>query len=242
MNALQNIETELAHSLDKLDYRRLRSLGLKDRAQLRKFVADNKWDVPPVHLKFWVDDYGASIQLINIISETGIVTVLQKNSDEIRSLLSLGTLPAIDSYVVSRDKIEDLIKFAKDCDRFKRLDPAALLHKAPSEDQVADILIVNRYDPGGWEDRPRVDEKVGARRLRIRALIAKAVMGGALTVTNLSLGILTFLSVIPSIAGEELSTKSGLVTSTFTGLTCLFDAIEKISSVHQEEKRREEKR
>jgi hypothetical protein len=61
--------------------------------------------------------------------------------------------------------------------------------------------------------------------------------GGALGVTNVSPGILTFPSVIHSIAGDAISTESGVVMATFTGLACLFDAIEKISSVLQEEKR-----
>lgn len=71
---------------------------------------------------------------------------------------------------------------------------------------------------------------MGLKRLQVGALIGKAATGGALAVSNLSLGVLGGLSVVPGIALTNIPIAAGLVTSTYTGLAAAFDAVEKIAS------------
>jgi hypothetical protein len=59
----------------------------------------------------------------------------------------------------------------------------------------------------------------------------KQPYGGALSVGNLSLGVLGGLSILPAIQPTNVPIAVGIVGSAYTGLAAAFDAVEKIGAV-----------
>jgi hypothetical protein len=213
--------------LDHLDYRRLRRLGV----QLRNIPSlRDDWDIPPSSLQGWVESYAATIESVQLSKSSGLLAVLAEASDEIRQVLSIETLPALDSQIVDPKKLEELIDRAKANDRFADFDFEHFMASAPSKEEVAQALVVQINVSTTWSERPKVDQHTGLRRLQVGALIGKAATGGALAVANLSLGVLGGLSVVPGIALTNIPIAAGIVTSTYTGLAAAFDAVEKIAS------------
>lgn len=213
--------------LDHLDYRRLRRLG----AQLRDIPGPrDDWDIPPSSLQGWVESYAATIESVQLSESSGLLRVLAEASDEIRQVLSIEALPALDAQIIDPKELEELIERAKAKDRFKDFDFEHFMASAPSKVEVARALVVQINVSTSWSERPKVDQPTGLRRLQVGALIGKAATGGALAVANLSLGVLGGLSVIPGIALTNIPIAVGLVTSTYTGLAAAFDAVEKIAN------------
>jgi len=213
--------------LDHLDYQRLRRLGV----QLRDIPRPrDDWDVPPSSLQGWVESYAATVESVQISESSGVLALLAGASDEIRQVLSIETLPALDAQIVDPKELEELIDRAKAKDRFKHLDFEKFISSAPSKEEVARALVVQINVSTPWAERPKVDKPAGLKRLQVGTLIGKAATGGALAVANLSLGVLGGLSVVPSIALTSIPIAAGLVTSTYTGLAAAFDAVEKIAS------------
>jgi hypothetical protein len=213
--------------LDHVDYRRLRRLGV----QLRDIPSPrDDWDIPPSSLQGWVESYAATIESVQISESSGLLALLAETSDEIRQVLSIEALPALDAQIVEPKELEELIERAKAKDRFKDFDFEHFMSSAPSKEEVARALVVQINVSTSWRERPKVDKPAGFKRLQVGALIGKAATGGALAVANLSLGVLGGLSVVPGIALTSIPIAAGLVTSTYTGLAAAFDAVEKIAS------------
>lgn len=213
--------------LDHLDYGRLRRLGV----QLRNIPAPrDDWDIPPSSLQGWVDSYAAAIESVHITQSSGLLPLLKDSSDEIRKVLSLETLPALDAQIVEKKNLEELIEHAKAEDRFKDFDFERFSSFAPSNEEVARAIVVQINISTPYQERPKVDRSTGLKRLQVGALIGKAATGGALAVANLSLGVLGGLSVVPAVSLASIPIAAGIVTSTYTGLAAAFDAVEKIAS------------
>lgn len=216
--------------LDHVDYRRLRRLGV----QLRNIPSpSDDWDIPPSSLQGWIESYAATIESVQISGESGLFTLLKETSDDIRNVLSIQSLPALDAEIVGQKKLEELIDNAKAKDWYKDADFEKFISSAPSKEDLARILVVQLNVSTSWQERPKVDKSTGLKRLQVGALIGKAATGGALAVANLSLGVLGGLSVVPGIALTNIPIAAGLVTSTYTGLTAAFDAVEKIATALQ---------
>lgn len=214
--------------LDRLDYSRLRRLGV----QLRDIPSPQEdWDFPPSSLQGWVESYSATIEAIQIAQQSGLLPLMKTSSDEIRGLLSLEMIPALDAQIVGKEKIEELIKDAKESDRFKDFDYERFSSQAPSKEEIARVVVVQLDVSLSWNERPKVDKGTGLKRLQIGALIGKAAIGGALAVGNLSLGVLGGMSVLPAIALTNVPIAAGLIGSAYTGLSAAFDAVEKIATV-----------
>lgn len=234
MNDLENLDFHVGPRLqaydgilDHLDYRKLRRLGV----QLRDIPSPQEdWDIPPSTLQGWVESYAATIESVQISESSGLLTLLTEASDEIRQLLALETLPALDAQVVERKQLEELIARAKERDWFKDFDFEHFMVSAPTKEEVAKALVVQINVSTSWPERPKVEKPAGLKRLQVGALIGKAAIGGALAVANLSLGVLGGLSVVPGITSTNIPIAAGLVTSTYTGLAAAFDAVEKIAS------------
>ncbi len=213
--------------LDRLDYGRLRRLGVVLRNIPRP---GEDWDIPPSSLRGWVASYGATIDTVAMAQRSGVLPLLKEVSDEIRAVASVEALPALDEQLVERKTLDELVEYAKAEDRFKRFDFERFSSSAPSREELARALVVEINVSTSWQDRPKVDKGTGLRRLQLGALIGKAATGGALAVANLSLGVLGGLSGVPSIALTSIPIAAGLVTSAYTGLAAAFDAVEKIST------------
>ena len=213
--------------LDRLDYGRLRRLGVVLRNIPRP---GEDWDLPPSSLQGWVASYGATIESVRIAQRSGLLTLLKDSSDEIREHASVEALPAIDVQIVDRKTLAELVEYAKVDDRFKTFDFDRFSSSAPSEEDLARALVVEINASTSYQERPKVDKGTGLRRLQVGALIGKAATGGALAVANLSLGVLGGLSVVPSVALTSIPIAAGLVTSAYTGLAAAFDAVEKIAT------------
>ena len=134
---------------------------------------------------------------------------------------------------MGQERLKELIEQAKAKDRFKDLDFERFIASAPSQQELARILVVDLHASVPWQQRTKVKETVGHKRLQIGALIGKAATGGALAVANISLGVLGGLSVIPSVALTNIPIVGGLLTSAYTGLSAAFDAVEKIATTLQ---------
>jgi len=156
---------------------------------------------------------------------------MKNSSEEIRGLLSLEMIPALDAHIVAKEKIEELIADAKRPDRIKDFDYERFSSQAPSEEEIAQVVVVQLNACLSWNERPKIDKGTGLKRLQIGALIGKAAVGGALAVGNLSLGVLGGMSVLPAIALTNVPIAAGLIGSAYTGLSAAFDAVEKIATV-----------
>jgi len=213
--------------LDRLDYGRLRRLGV----QLRNIPSPgDDWDIPPSSLQGWVASYVATIESVQIAHTSGLLTLLKESSAEIRALLSVETLPVIDAQIVETKKLHELVEHAKAEDRVRTVGFEQFASFAPSQEHLAHALVVQINVLTSYQDRPKVDKSVGLRRLQVGALIGKAATGGALAVANLSLGVLGGLSVVPSVALTSIPIAAGLVTSAYTGFAAVFGAVEKIAT------------
>jgi hypothetical protein len=211
--------------LDRLDYHRLRRLGV----QLRNIPSpSDDWDLPPSSLQGWIASFEASTESLRVASESGLLRVLQSHADEIRAALSREMIPALDQEIVDSKTLDDLIALAKQHDRLKDFDVEDFHAKLPSSGELARILVVLLGTSVTWNERPKVDAPTGRRRLKVGALIGQVALGGALAVTNLSLGA---FGVITSIPGMVISIPLtlGLVGSTYTGFNGLLSAIDKLA-------------
>lgn len=220
--------------LDKLDYNRLRHLGvtLRNIPRVRK---DHDWDLPPAVLQGWIKSYSATLDTIRMAEEAGLTSVLQENSAEIRALLSPEVIPLLDRYVISKEdfekELEELISLAKASDAVR----LSLPHYVTSDEELAHILVVDLYSSVQFRDRPIVDKKVGMKRLQIGALIGKVAVGGALTVANLSIGALAgVVTALPTLSLGSVAAALGIATSCYTGLVAASDAVEKIAGAIRE--------
>ena len=105
--------------LDRLDYGRLSRLGV----QLRDIPSPrDNWDIPPSSLQGWVESYAATVESVQLSESIGLLTVLAEASDEIRQVLSIETLLALDAQIVEPKELKELIDRAKAKDRFKHFD------------------------------------------------------------------------------------------------------------------------
>jgi hypothetical protein len=221
--------------LDKLDYHRLRQLGVKLR-NIPTVREDQDWDFPPASLQGWIKSCSAAVQAVQIASESGLLSIIDKRWEEIRVLLSPAIIPSFDAYLIGaeniergKERIEQMIDHAKQYTGFPNFDFQKFSSNAASNEAIARVLIVTLDEAVRWDERPRVDQNVGAKRLQIGALIGKAAAGGALVVTNLSVGALAALSILPAFGGN-VPFALGIVGSACTGLATACDAVEKIAS------------
>ena len=199
--------------------------------QLRNIPSPrDDWDIPPSSLQGWVESYAATIESVQISEASGLLTLLTDASDEIRQLLALEALPALDAQVVDQKHLEELIDRAKEKDWFKDFDFERFMASTPTKEEVARALVVQINVSTSWPERPKVEKPAGLKRLQVGALIGKAATGGALAVANLSLGVVGGLSIVPGITLTNIPIAAGLVTSTYTGLAAAFYAVEKIAS------------
>jgi hypothetical protein len=213
--------------LDNLDYARLRRLGVLLRLIPKP---GESWDIPPSSLVGWIESYGATIECIQIAQRSGVLPLLRDCSDEIRRLLSFETIPALDAHLIGEKEVEELIAHAQQEDHFKEFDFERFMSSAPTNEDIARVIVVNLNYPGPYQAEPKVEKHVGLRRLQVGALIGKAATGGALAVGNLALGVLGGLSVLPAVSPTEIPIAAGIVTSVYTGLAAAFDAVEKIGA------------
>ena len=190
--------------LDKIDYNEIRGLG----NQLRNIphVSDD-WDLPPANL----------------------LELLQEHDEEIREALSPEIIPEADAELVGKDTIYEMIESARKSDRVKSFDPERFQADTPSEDELARALVVQIDLHLSWQERPKVNEETGKSRLKIGAIVGQGVLGGALAGVNLSLGVLG--NYIPHIAAMvgQVPTTVGIAASTYTGLSKVFEAVEKLA-------------
>jgi len=240
MNDLERLHLEIAHLLegpggilDKLNYNRLRRLGQILHLKWNYTGLSSKdfpaWDFPPVDLQGWIKSYAATIETVQIAEESGLLSVIKPKSREIRELLSPEMIPLLDTYIVPKERIEEMIAHAKGYNKFDDFGFDAFTRNAVSEKDIARVVVVNLDTPGNFPDRPKVDKTVGDKRLQIGALIGKAATGGALAVANFSIGALAF-STLPAIVGN-VHTALAVVGSVYTGLAGACDAVEKIAAV-----------
>lgn len=212
--------------LDRLDYRRIRQLGVR----LRNIPApSDDWDLPSSSLQGWVGSYDASLEIVRIMAEAGLERLLRSHSSEIREALSVEILPCIDAAIAGRPALDMLVKRAKDEDLVRRVDFTNRAAEAPSREALAEYLVVQLDVGVTWPERPKVDERVGMRRLKLGALIGQMALGGALAAANVSLGVVAgVLSSIPAIVGN-VPIAAGMIGSTYTGLNGLFSALDKVA-------------
>lgn len=212
--------------LDRLDYTRLRRLGV----QLRDIPKPREeWDLPPSSLQGWIQSYAATIETVHHAQSVGLLPLIKKNSEQIRDILSFETVPSLDADLVGEEVLAALIEDAKKENRFKELDIELFLSKTPTREELAQALRVQLDVTIRFDERPKVEERVGLKRLQIGALIGKVATGGALAVGNISLGVLGGLSFLQAVSPTNVQTAVGLVTSAYTGFSAAFDAIEKIA-------------
>jgi len=217
--------------LDKLDYNRLRRLGttLRNIPNVRE---DTDWDFPPSSLQGWVASYDAAVQVVQIAAQSGIMSVLQAKSEEIKAILSPEIIPSLDAHILRRERIEDMIADAKALKVIRDFDLEKFYSIAVSREAIARAIVVSLDETVAYDLRPKVDANVGMKRLQVGALIGKAAAGGALAVANLALGVLAGLSHMPAIVGS-VSIAVGIVGSAYTGLSATCDAVEKIAATIQ---------
>jgi len=212
--------------LDRIDYNEVRRLG--NRLRDIPGVPDD-WDVAPSTLEGWVTSYGASKRVVGITRESGLLELLKENDEEIRRALSPEIMPLADAAFVGKDTAYEMIESAKKSDRVKSFDFEQFQRSAPSEDDLARALVVQVDLHLSWDERPKVEEGTGKRRLRIGAILAQGVLGGALAGVNLSLGALAnYIPHLSAMVGQ-VSTSVGIAASTYTGLSKVFEAIEKLA-------------
>ena len=80
-----------------------------------------------------------------------------------------------------------------------------------------------------WDDRPRVDETIGLRRLKVGAAIGQVALGGALAVANIGLGAFGLLTSIVGLTGNQVPLTVALVGSTYTGFNGLLSGLDKVA-------------
>jgi len=234
MNALEHLDFHVGPRLqayggilDNLDYTRLRRLGVL----LRLIPTPGEdWRIPASSLLGWIDSYSATIESIAICQRSGILQLLIDSSDEIRQLLSTETIPALDAQLIGKKELDLLIAHAQGEERFKTFNFERFMSDAPTNNDIAQVIVVQLNYPTPYQPEPKIERSVGLKRLQIGSLIGKAATGGALAVGNISLGVLGGLSILPSVALTEIPIAAGLVTSAYTGLAAAFDAIEKIGA------------
>jgi len=215
-------------TLDRLDYGRLRALGV----QLRDIPNPREdWDLPPSSLQGWVASYEASKNAISVAAEHGLMDILKENSDEIQTALSLDLLPQIDTAIADPETLGKLIAQARVSPKIKNFDAESFSKMAPSEREVAEHIRVELHVSIPWAERPKVDKGTGSRRLKIGALIGKAALGSALAVTNLCLGAFGAITSLPTAANAPtmIPLITGLITSAYTGFSASMDAFDKLS-------------
>jgi hypothetical protein len=212
--------------LDKIDYNEIRGLG----NQLRNIphVSDD-WDLPPASLADWVTSYRASKRVVVVAWESGLLKLLQEHDEEIREALSPEIIPQADAELAGKDTLYEMIESAKKSDLVKSFDPERFQADAPSQDELARALVVQIDLHLSWQERPKVNEETGKSRLKIGAIVGQGVLGGALAGVNLSLGVLG--NYIPHIAAMvgQVPTTVGIAASTYTGLSKVFEAVEKLA-------------
>jgi hypothetical protein len=221
--------------LDKLDYNRLRQLAVRLR-NIPAVREDQDWDFPPANLQGWIKSYSAAVQAVRIASESGLLSIIGEKWEGTRVLLSPAIIPSFDAYVIGqeniecgKERVEQMIHHAKEYTGFTNFDFEKFSSNTASSEAIARVLVVTLGASVRWDERPKVDKNIGVKRLQIGALIGKAAAGGALVVTNLSVGALAALSVLPALGGN-VPFALGIVGSACTGLATACDAIEKIAS------------
>ena len=216
---------DLGGILDRIDYRRVRRLG----SRLRNIPSPSgDWDVPPASLQGWIASYRASLDCLDIAAESGLQRLLQSQADEILSVLSRDILPAIEETVVDIKTLDELIMSAKDHDRIKGLSFESLQSRLPSDAALARALVVQLDGSMRWDDRPRVDETTGVRRLKLGSAIGQVALGAALAATNIGLGAFGLLTSIVGLAGTQVQLTVALVGSTYTGFNGLLSGLDKV--------------
>jgi hypothetical protein len=215
--------------LDKLDYSRLRRLGMLLR-NIPHIHEDQDWDFPPASLQGWIASYSATVEAVQMATRSGMIPIIGPKSDKIRALLLPAIIPSLDAYIVPREGSEEMIALAKEYRGFENFDFEKFSSNAGSREEIARAVVVMLDESVPYRDCPKVDEKVGFKRLQIGALIGKAATGGALAVANFSLGVLAGLSVLPTLVGS-VPIAVGIIGSAYTGLAAACDAVEKIGAV-----------
>lgn len=174
--------------------------------------------------------YQASKGVVSIASECGLLELLQEHDEEIRRVLSPEVMPNGDAELAGKDVIYEMMESAKKSDRIYTFDPARFQASAPSAEKLARALVVQLDLHLSWSERPKVDKGTGKNRLKIGAILGQGVFGGALAGVNLSLGVLgNYIPHIPAMVGQ-VSTSLGIAASTYTGLTKVFEAVEKLAA------------
>jgi hypothetical protein len=215
--------------LDKLDYSRLRRLGVRLR-NIPEIHENQDWDFPPSSLQGWIESYTSAVEAVAIAERSGLNSILRAHSAEIRALLSPAIIPSIDTHIVPKEHVEEMIEHAKEYKGFENFDFENFSSNATSREEIAHAIVVQLDESVSWSARPQVDDHVGAKRLRIGALIGKAAAGGALAVGNLALGAVAGLTVLPAIVGH-VPLALGIIGSAYTGTAGVLDAVEKIGAV-----------
>jgi hypothetical protein len=154
---------------------------------------------------------------------------LQSHTDEIRSALSRDILPAIEETIADAKTLDDLITLARDHDRMKELSFESLQSGLPSDAALARALVVQLDGNMSWDDRPRVDETIGLRRLKVGAAIGQVALGGALAVANIGLGAFGLLTSIVGLSCGQVPLTVALVGSTYTGFNGLLSGLDKVA-------------
>ncbi|MFZ0694090.1 MAG: hypothetical protein WAN51_08060 [Alphaproteobacteria bacterium] len=227
LNAQLRIELEAA--LDAVDYRRLRNLARTIRAGHRAPDIRN-WDVPSSHLQQVIGAVSASRQLLDELAEAQILQVLTKNSEAIRSVLCRAVLAALDGRAIEAEWLSVLLWIGM---RENHLGPMTVeggeLYRI-SEIHLAEALVVAFGESVPWQERPRIDYKIAARRVKLLAIAGQITAGGLLTIANLGLGIAgTLAGVIPALLGGVVPVYAGMAASAYTGANGTFGGLKDLS-------------
>ncbi len=222
----------LTRALDKLNYGRLQFLGrrFRDTQDLDEQVGVlDDYDVDL--LRYEIDllrylplreDY---IQLLDVLSDAGVLEVIVEKGDEIRDLVSPASLPAIDAELVDPGRLIDIMGFAR---------KANLVSSTRGGRQYVEQITTERVIAAIRQPAETVQgqkKKRLPKYLRLIGASGKIALGGSMAVTNVALGTLIgVVSALPTLGFGTVATPLGLAISTFTGLNWACDGLKDLAS------------
>jgi hypothetical protein len=214
----------LTRALDKLNYGRLRYLGNRFRD------ADNmpESEHPNDDLLRYLPLRQDYIQLLDELSDAGVLEVIVEKGDEIRDLVSPATMPAIDAEVVHPMRLRGIMENA----RKTNLVSLTRGGRQYVEQITSERVIAAIRQPAETVDRQK---KRLPKYLRLIGASGKIVVGSSLTVANVSLGVMAgVVGALPTLGLGTVAAAVGIATSTYTGLNSACDALKDLASALDE--------
>jgi hypothetical protein len=225
-------------SFSKIDYNRVRRIASRFRTQqneIEMIEYQSSFEVPPDLVFRLTDNYA---ELLDEIERSGLEPILVEYSDRIEFFVSRDTLPSLDSQAgesEEQDDIGKMISVIKERNQIVQTRSGRDSLEQITAEKVIPAETVERDQQSLTAPSEADRVRVRARRMRKIAALGKAALGGALTATNIGLGITTgVVTALPTLGVGTVGAAAGLVASSATGVNYVCDGLKEYATILEE--------